>query len=92
MRWRSWDGEYLLYHPDSGDTHRLNAVGAAVLRAIDRTGTTTEELIGRIAAELRMDPSTLGESIPELLDRFVDLGLVETCDDPGSRSDGSIAR
>lgn len=92
LRWRSWDGEHLVYHENSGDTHRLNAVGEAVLLAIAEDGSTTEQVIEQVATVLRAERSTLAGPIAELLARFEDLGLIESIDErrPGPR--GSSAR
>jgi PqqD family protein of HPr-rel-A system len=92
LRWRSWDGEHLVYHANSGDTHRLNAVGASVLRAIEGSGVETGQLVDRVAADLQVERSTLIGPIAELLARFEDLGLIESIDEPGSRSHGSRDR
>ena len=92
LRWRAWDGEELVYHANSGDTHRLNAVGAAVLRAIERAGVDTPELVDRVAAALQVDRNTVIAPVAELLARFEDLGLIESIDEPGPGSPGSRDR
>jgi PqqD family protein of HPr-rel-A system len=92
LRWRSWDGEELVYHGNSGDTHRLNAVGAAVLRSIDGPPLGTPELVDRVAAVLAVDRNTVIAPVAELLARFEDLGLIESVDEPGPRADGTRAR
>jgi len=86
LRWRAWDGEYLVYHADSGDTHRLNAVGAAVLRVIARGAVGTAELVDRVASEIQLEADSLYEPIDDLLARFEDLGLIESFDEhrPGT--------
>ena len=92
LRWRSWDGEQLVYHVNSGDTHRLNAVGASILQAIDSAGIETTQLVDRVAAELQVDRRTLIGPVAELLARFEDLGLIESVDEPGARSRASRDR
>jgi PqqD family protein of HPr-rel-A system len=92
LRWRSWDGEELVYHANSGDTHRLNAVGAAVLRAIDGPALGTPDLVDRVAAALAVDRNTLIAPVAELLARFEDLGLIESVDEPGPRAHDSRPR
>jgi len=92
LRWRSWDGEYLLYHANSGDTHRLNAVGAAVLSGIAAGSVETAELVERIARELQLETNAIHEAIVDLLARFEDLGLVEPVDEPGPRADSARDR
>jgi PqqD family protein of HPr-rel-A system len=92
LRWRSWDGEVLVYHANSGDTHRLNAVGGALLRAIDGVGLPAPVLVDRVATTLGVDRATLVEPIGELLTRLEDLGLVESDDEPRSRPDDARSR
>ena len=36
FRWRQWDDEFVLYHDESGDTHRLNALSARALEHLGR--------------------------------------------------------
>ena len=92
LRWRSWDGEELVYHANSGDTHRLNAVGAAVLRAIDGPALATPDVVDRVAAALSVDRNTLIAPVAELLARFEDLGLIESVHEPGPRAHASRTR
>ncbi len=86
LRWRTWDDEFLAYHVNSGDTHRLNAIGAAVLRTIGRKAASIDALVEDVAAELHLDASTaLRSQILELLTRLHELGLAEPVDEPAPR-------
>ncbi len=77
--WREWDDEHVVYHRASGETHLLNAVAAATLRALERSSLTLDELCERIASEFRADaPEAYGASLANLLAYFDDLGLVRT--------------
>ena len=49
FRWREWDGEFVLYHENSGDTHRLNALGARALAMLGASPVGTAELSERLA-------------------------------------------
>ena len=78
FRWREWDGEFVLYHENSGDTHRLNPLGARAVRLLLASAASARELTGRIAAESPMDGNaTLESSIDQLLVHLHALGLVE---------------
>lgn len=93
LRWRTWDDEFLVYHTNSGDTHRLNAIGAAVLRSIGRGAVSIDTLVDRIAEELRLEPTgALRSEIVELLARLRGLGLAEPVDEPGPGPDGARDR
>ena len=78
FHWRSWDNEYVVYHVNSGDTHRLNAAGARALRLLVESPRTTHELAECLGDEF---PGDAGEpilaTVEELVRRFEQLGLVE---------------
>ena len=77
--WREWDDEHVIYHRASGETHLLNAVAAATLRALERSALTLDELCERIAAEFHADtPEAYRASLASLLTYFDDLGLIRT--------------
>jgi PqqD family protein of HPr-rel-A system len=71
-----------VYHANSGDTHRLNTVGAAVLRALEQALPSADALVERVAVELGLDASeTLRSQIDDMLARLADLGLAEPVDE-----------
>jgi PqqD family protein of HPr-rel-A system len=49
LRWREWDGEFVVYHELSGDTHRLNAVAGRVLQLLTAEPMTVDMLTVRLA-------------------------------------------
>ena len=65
FRWREWDGEFVLYHENSGDTHRLNPLGARAVRLLLASAASARELTGRIAAESPMDGNATPRVGPE---------------------------
>src|SRR4051812_14196597 len=80
FRWREWDGEHVVYHDNSGDTHRLNALGAAVLRSLIGEPGSTGKLAERVRQQLppaAVQPD-LELALADLLIRFRELGLVES--------------
>ncbi len=77
--WRHWDeGEYLVYHTGSGDTHLLNVVSAAVLAELERRPLGIDQLTRRVADALAVEPDAeLATEIRRLISAFDDVGLVE---------------
>ncbi|MEO7190119.1 MAG: HPr-rel-A system PqqD family peptide chaperone [Vicinamibacterales bacterium] len=91
FHWREWDHEFVVYHENSGDTHRLNAIGAAALRRLTAGPAQSEDLAREIADELSRPPLDVAQAIDELIARLHDIGLIEPAGDsqdpasPGSR-------
>ena len=82
LRWRSWDDEFVVYHCDSGHTHRLNAVAAEALRGLEGSLVTTDELVAAVAARLKVETdAAFLERVEDLLDDFEEWGLVERIDE-----------
>ena len=82
FRWRHWDDESVLYHGESGDTHRLNPVGARALEHLARGPMTADSLGRQLSAEFGLvADADFPATIARLLARFYDLGLVEPLDD-----------
>jgi PqqD family protein of HPr-rel-A system len=75
--WRLLDTDWMVFNPNSGDTHLLNEVSAQSLRALERECLTADELVVRIASILGIEPDHLHDSLPRLLAEFEELGLVE---------------
>lgn len=72
-------GEYVVYHPGSGDTHLLEAVGAAVLRGAQVPG-SLPEIGDRAAAALAVEiDDDFRRTVARLISHFERLGLVEQC-------------
>jgi PqqD family protein of HPr-rel-A system len=78
FHWRSWDDEHVVYHVNSGDTHRFNAVGARALHLLIAAPRTAPELAECLRDEFpgEAEASTL-VTVDELVQRFERLGLVE---------------
>ena len=83
LRWREWDGEFVVYHEPSGDTHRLNALAARVLHLLIAEGLSQATLTARLlrsdsaqTPELRdcVEPTAV---VADLLNRLAELGLIE---------------
>ncbi len=78
LRWRSWDGDHVLYHGASGDTHHVSAVAAAALRYLETQPAGIEQLSRHLERQLGLEagPEFVGQ-LEQMLGRFDELGLVE---------------
>jgi PqqD family protein of HPr-rel-A system len=84
FHWRNWDDEFVLYHENSGDTHRLNALGASALRQLCDRPCSAPELVARLALEFGVPAdASLHATVDTLLTQLQDLGLVETHSNAG---------
>jgi PqqD family protein of HPr-rel-A system len=78
LRWREWDGEFVLYHELSGDTHRLNILAASALRMLIAEPMSAELLSMRLArAQSPESRPQSPEPIADLLSRLSALGLID---------------
>jgi PqqD family protein of HPr-rel-A system len=84
FHWRNWDDEFVVYHENSGDTHRLNALGAGALRQLCDRPCSAPELVTRLALEFGVPAdASLHATVDTLLTELQDLGLVESGPDAG---------
>jgi PqqD family protein of HPr-rel-A system len=83
FRWRGWEGRYVVFHCQSGDTHQLNALAASALRSLQEQPASAPELARRVATKTGIEPDEelLGK-LEGLLREFDDAGLIEPADDP----------
>lgn len=77
FHWREWDSEFVVYHENSGDTHRLSAVGARALQHLAAQPMTAVALVNRLSDELGLGGPEFTATVDDLLARFRDLGLIE---------------
>lgn len=73
LRWRLWEDEHVVYHGASGDTHLLNPAAAEILRRMESTPASVED-VARILGDASLPHAT------SLLDRFAELGLIVPVD------------
>jgi len=90
LHWRWWDGECVVYHSLSGDTHRLNALAGRALEKLAAEPMSADMLAERLSKT--PGGSTEGPDHPaltvplsrtildELLSRLNALGLIESDD------------
>lgn len=70
--------ESLVYHEISGDTHLLNPVSVAVLRALEVGSLSVDELLTVLNRQCALlSDGNSSRSITELLEKLEALGLIE---------------
>src|SRR5262245_14509476 len=78
LLWRHWDGEFLVYHPASGNTHLLQPLAAAAVRGLEAGPADAAELARRVAGRLGSAPGPdLVPTLATLLAELDELGLIE---------------
>ena len=78
LLWRSWDDEFVVFDPLSGDTHVLNPVAAEALQVLESQAIDRDGLANHMAQAMGMETTdTLRRHMQQLLRKFVDLGLIE---------------
>ena len=78
FHWRSWDDEHVVYHVNSGDTHRLNAAGARALQLLITAPHTAPELAESLRDEFPGETqASVLVIVGELVERLERLGLIE---------------
>ena len=77
----SWDGDYVVFAPLSGDTHILDITGGEVLQALLAGPETADSIHRRLAALLELPAdATLAEQVDGMLENLDELGLIERTD------------
>ena len=78
---RTWDGDRVVYHCGSGDTHLLNAFAFQALQLLGMASADQDELAQRMAAHFRIDrDQTLHTKMGALITDLDRLGLIEPAD------------
>jgi len=78
FHWRCWDDEHVVYHVNSGDTHRLNAAGARALHLLINAPRTASELAESLRDQFPGEAEAVVlVTVGELVHRLERLGLVE---------------
>ena len=78
LAWCEWQDGFVAFQLESGETHYLNDIAAALIRNLAQTDCSTTEAI-TASLSLARDPSSAtaaGNEILELLYRLEELGLV----------------
>ena len=78
LLWREWDGDFVIYHPLSGDTQLLDIAVAEVLRQIDESPAERGRIRERLSDFLDVDnDSELDKAVAQILGKLDDLGIIE---------------
>jgi len=76
LHWRCWDEWSVLYQASSGDTHLLNTAAVELLRSLQQTPASIEQLAAQGAT---LSWETMGlEQLTTLVARLEELGLIES--------------
>lgn len=78
LRFRSWDGDYIVYSPFSGQTQRLNITAGYLIELLIDGPRTAEIFYKDLSEHLEMhDDDTFKSSIDGVLNVLSELDLIE---------------
>ena len=78
LRMRTWEGDSIVYHPMSGQTHRVDVVSALLLRCLTTGSASLVDLCREAEAFLELDDQALTErTVGQTLESLRTVGLVE---------------
>ena len=78
LRWREWDGEFVVYNAASGQTHYLNGLAAKVLQYFEAQPASFASLMSDIEIDDRAAGNTapLLKQLGDLVTELDALGLI----------------
>ncbi len=77
LRWAEWEGEFVLFHENSANTHQLNLVAATAVKLLVTESESSESLARKTASELARDVDVVfQDDIDELLSLLKSLGII----------------
>jgi PqqD family protein of HPr-rel-A system len=81
VRWRCWDGDFVVFNPLSGYTHVVDIVTGQILTLLTSGRTTVAAVRSDVSAFLEVpDDDKLADTVHGILLRLEDAGLVERLD------------
>jgi PqqD family protein of HPr-rel-A system len=81
LRWRCWDGDFVVFNPLSGYTHLLDVVTGQTLSLLISGHSTVAAVRSGVSAFLEVpDDDKLAKAVDDILIRLEDTGLVERLD------------
>jgi PqqD family protein of HPr-rel-A system len=81
LRWRCWEGDYVVFNPLSGHTHFLDIVSGQILTQLMPGRCTGSAIRSSVSQFLEVaDDDKLAATVDEILIRLEDMGLVERVD------------
>jgi len=78
LLWRDWGDDAVVYNPASGNTHRLPAPAAHVLRSLQAQPASVDDLVAELTAWVPERQSDLRAWVSALLGELERVGLVES--------------
>ncbi|MDX1402810.1 MAG: HPr-rel-A system PqqD family peptide chaperone [Kiloniellales bacterium] len=81
LSWRCWDGDYIVYNPLSGNTHKLDLLTGEICLFLSDERRDLSEIYGFAADFLGIDVSEdLQNSVDASLQALDEAGLIESPD------------
>lgn len=78
LRWRRWHGEFVLFDPFSGNTHRLDPLAGEIVLALEDGSKAFSEISAFAADYLQISENQeLSTAIEEMMEALEDAGLVQ---------------
>jgi PqqD family protein of HPr-rel-A system len=75
---RYWNGDYVVFNPPSGSTHKLDILSGEILAAVLAGDGEPEALCTRAAAFLEVEnDAKLGSTVDAVLARLDEIGIIE---------------
>jgi PqqD family protein of HPr-rel-A system len=81
LKWRCWEGDYVVFNPLSGHTHFLDIVAGQILTLLMAGNCTASAVRSSVSRFLEVpDDDKLAVTANDILMRLEDAGLVERSD------------
>ncbi len=81
LLWETWEDEHFIFNPHSGETHVLNALAGAILRALAERPLRVSDLAERFGERLAQGSAAeKAQLVAALLGQLDQLGLIERRD------------
>jgi PqqD family protein of HPr-rel-A system len=81
LKWRRWEGDYLLFNPLSGHTHFLDIVAGQILTLLMEEDCPSSVVRSSLSRSLEVpDDEKLVATVDDILMRLEGAGLVERLD------------
>lgn len=79
--WREWDGECIVYHTGTADTHYIDAVGVVILKFLEKGNATVDDVVSHLSSHFLdtedVEAKDLESTVARHLDSYQILGLIE---------------
>lgn len=79
--WREWDGECIVYHTGTADTHYIDAVGVIILKYLEQGNASVNDVVSHLAPHFleseKIEEQDLEKTVTRHLEGYQSLGLIE---------------